>query len=111
MNINPIKPTQFTFRGLFTPKPQQDPVIKTRGEKVLNYEIKNDVLFVKDKPYTGKVRLEYKDGRKEHRDYEEGRVTRSDLNGDGKVKMIYTYRTLPSGQVRQIAYFEGDDGI
>ena len=111
MNINPIKSTQIAFRGLFTRKPQQDPVIKTYGEKVLNYEVKNDVLFVKDKPYTGRVRLEYKDGRKEHRDYEEGRVMRSDLNGDGRAKMFYTYKTLPSGQVRQIAYFEGDDGI
>ena len=111
MNINPIKSTQFTFRGLFTRKPQQDPVMKTYGEKVLNYEIKDEVLFVKDKPYTGTVRLEFRDGRKEHRDYEDGRVMRSDLNGDGKAKMFYAYQTMPDGQVKQSAFFEGDDGI
>ena len=109
MNINPIKSTQFNLKGLFAKKPQPDPVIKGKGEKVLKYEIKNDVMFVKDKPYTGTVRLEYKDGRKEHRDYENGRVMRSDLNGDGRAKMYYAYKTLSTGQVRQIAFFEDDN--
>ncbi len=106
MHISPIKAITHSFK-----KPQQDPIIKGRGEKILNYTQKDDMLFVKGKPYTGTVRLEFRDGRKEHRDYENGRVMRSDLNGDGKAKMFYAYQTMPDGQVKQSAFYEGDDGI
>lgn len=104
MHISPIKAITHSFK-----KP--DPIIKGRGEKILNYTQKDDMLFVKDKPYTGTVRLEFRDGRKEHRDYENGRMMRSDLNGDGKAKMFYAYQTMPDGQVKQSAFYEGDDGI
>lgn len=104
MHISPIKAITHSFK-----KP--DPIIKGQGEKILNYTQKDDMLFVKDKPYTGTVRLEFRDGRKEHRDYENGRMMRSDLNGDGKAKMFYAYQTMPDGQVKQSAFYEGDDGI
>ena len=107
MNITPITTRIFTH----TKKQPQDPIIKGKGEKVLKYTQKDDMLFVKDKPYTGTVRLEYKDGRKEHRDYENGRMMRSDLNGDGRAKVFYAYQTLPDGQVKKSAFYEGDDGI
>ena len=107
MHISPIKPITHYFKS----KTPQDPVIVGKNEKILKYTQKDDMLFVKDKPYTGTVRLEFRDGRKEHRDYENGRVMRSDLNGDGKAKMFYAYQTMPDGQVKQSAFFEGDDGI
>ena len=111
MHISPIKATQYSFKGLFKSKAPQDPVIKGQGGKILHYTQKDDMLFVKDKPYTGTVRLEYKDGRKEHRDYENGRVMRTDINGDGNAKIFYAYQTLPNGQVTRSEIYEGDDGI
>ncbi|MBR6163751.1 hypothetical protein IKQ26_07685 [bacterium] len=114
MYISPITAySQCSFKGLLNRKPQQkpDPVIKAQGGKELKYEIKDEILFVKGKPYTGKVRLEYKEGNKENRAYEEGRVTSSDLNGDGRAKVYYAYEPLPDGKVKQYAFYEDDDGI
>ncbi len=107
MHISPIKAITHSFSS----KTPQDPVIKGRNEKILKYTQEDDMLFVKGKPYTGTVRLEYRDGRKEHRDYENGRVMRSDLNGDGNAKVFYAYQMLPNGQVKKSAFYEGDDGI
>ncbi len=115
MYISPITAySQCSFKGILinrTPKQKQDPVIKTNGGKELKCEIKDEILFVKGKPYTGKVRLEYKEGKKENRAYEEGRVMSSDLNGDGRAKAYYAYEQLPNGQVKQYAFYEDDDGI
>ena len=115
MYITPIT-TQYSFKGLFNhssskKKEEYEYIIKGQGGKVLNFEMKDDVLLVKGKPYTGRVRLEYKDGRKEHRDYADGRVSRSDLNGDGNPKVFYAYEPLTNGTYKQHAFYEGDDGI
>lgn len=115
MYITPIS-TQYSFRGLLNRKKAQNPqepefVIRGQGKRILKYEIKDDVLFVKGKPYTGKVRLEYKEGNKENRAYEEGRVMSSDLNGDGRAKAYYAYEQLPNGQVKQYAFYEDENGI
>ena len=115
MYITPIS-TQYSFRGLLNRKKAQNPqepefVIRGQGERILKYEIKDDVMFVKGKPYTGKVRLDYRDGRKEHRHYEDGRVASSDLNGNGTPKVFYAYEPLPNGQVKQYAFYEDENGI
>ena len=113
MYITPIS-TQYSFRGLLNRNKQQEQpelVIKDTHGKTLKYEMKDDVMFVKGKPYTGAVRLDYKDGRKEHRNYEYGRVASSDLNGNGTPKVFYAYEPLPNGQVKQYAFYEDDNGI